>query len=598
MRKLLLAAAAMSLLAADVAAFSGEAPSYILWVPEEGFSDWQLLKSRLEGCPAAKLTAAVSPDDLGAGARDALESLARQGRVDFALRLPGNPLLTRISSDPVAPRPGDAGTLLAEARDGYRRSLGTWPRGFVPAAGGIDAGVVAAARALGFGWIATGSAASQPSSWLADDGVELVAFSTYPGLASPATGFAAPFPPAAGTFVIDENDGVSYAGALLGLLAACSTRPAAFPFQTVDAGLTSHPSMPMAAKALPPPWTGDYQAWQSSAASQGAWRLYEEAAQAVRRYQNSGSAVPETIDAAESELHRAQANVYYRLWEFPEPMALRLRGQFLSDVSAVYRKLGMTAPESFESAESALARVEPADATAAPGTESSWHVESGDGWLEFRNSGVSLAPTSASSTVVETSGTVAASSAAWTIDSLRLEWDDRFVRVIATMGGLASFPSTPYGLGPLLLDVYMDLNHIPGAGRTSLLPGRRAYVRPENGWEDALVVSGFGAQLYRGSARSRPILVIKAPVQKDEGRRRVIATLPREKLRGDPRRWRYVAITMALDPATSSRNPPRPLNATSPAAILGVLGPPEIQNRLLHRPASGFVKIPAVGAQD
>jgi hypothetical protein len=598
MRKLLLALAAMPLLAADAGAFFGEPPAYILWVPEEGFSDWQLLKSRLEGCPAAKITVAVSPDDLSAGAHDALGRLARQGKVDFALRLPGNPLLPLISSDPAAPRPGDAGTLLAEARDGYRRSLGAWPSGFVPAAGGIDASVVAAARALGFGWIATGSPASQPSSWIADNGVELVPFGAYPGLASPATGYAAPFPPDAGTFVIDENDGVSYAGALLGLLAACAARPPAFPFQTVDAGLKSHPSMPMPAKTLPPPWTGDYQAWQSSAPLQGAWRLYEEAAQAVRRYQNSGSAVPETIDAAESELHRAQANAYYRLWQFPEPTAARLRGQFLSAVSAVYRKLGMTAPELLKNAESALARSEPAAAATAPATESSWRVESGDGWIEFHNAESFLAPASSSSAVLQASGAVAASSAAWTIDSLRLEWDDRFVRVIATMGDLAPSPSTPYGLGPLLLDVYMDLNHIPGAGRTSLLPGRRAYVRPENGWEDALVVSGFGAQLYRGGARSRPILVLKAPVQKDAGRRRVIATLPREKLRGDPRRWRYVAIAMALDPATSSRNPPRPLNAASPAAILGVLGPPEIQSLLLRRPSSGFVKLPAVGAED
>ncbi len=358
--------------------------------------------------------------------------------------------------------------------------------------------------------------------------------------------------------------------------------------------MKSHPLLAKGSSPYPAPWTGDFRVWQSSGSSPWAWRLYEEAAKAVRRYQNSGSADPETIDAAESELHRAQANVYFRLSQIPAPQAGDLRRQFISILVGVYQKLGAPAPETLEAAESEATRISSAPAESfEPVPENAWHVGTGRDWIEFRNPHPAAAPTTNPST-----GTVAASTQAWTIDVLRIEWDDRFVRFIATMGGLVDSPQTPYGLGPLLLDVYMDLNHIPGAGRTSLLPGRRAFVRPENGWEDALVVSGYGAQLYRGSARSRPALVIKVPIQKDAASGRVIATLPRDKLRGNPRRWRYVAIAMALDPATASANPPRPLDASSPSAILGVLGPLENQRRLLHRPSSGFVRLLAVGAGD
>ncbi len=56
--------------------------------------------------------------------------------------------------------------------------------------------------------------------------------------------------------------------------------------------------------------------------------------------------------------------------------------------------------------------------------------------------------------------------------------------------------NAPLGFGNALIDIYIDINNKTGLGNTSLLPGRKAYLRPEDAWEYAVVISGDKKAVY------------------------------------------------------------------------------------------------------
>src|SRR5271155_2724315 len=96
-----------------------------LWVPNEAALNWDDFLATLRWNSSLRLTAAISPSALPEGMKGELSRLSDEGRVEFALRLPQDPvlpLLTRLPADDqgTPSRAADVAEQLALARQAYR----------------------------------------------------------------------------------------------------------------------------------------------------------------------------------------------------------------------------------------------------------------------------------------------------------------------------------------------------------------------------------------------------------------------------------------------------------------------------------------------
>ena len=66
------------------------------------------------------------------------------------------------------------------------------------------------------------------------------------------------------------------------------------------------------------------------------------------------------------------------------------------------------------------------------------------------------------------------------------------------MNRLEGSASAPNGFDGLLCDLYIDLNHVVGAGSVRLLEGRGAHSTVRDAWEFALTVAGAQASVPSG----------------------------------------------------------------------------------------------------
>ena len=185
----------------------------------------------------------------------------------------------------------------------------------------------------------------------------------------------------------------------------------------------------------------------------------------------------------------------------------------------------------------------------------------------------------------------------WRIEGLSVASGAEGLSIAWRLGRLESSPGTPYGLGKVMLDAYLDLNGVPGAGATTLLEGRKAYAQSRDAWEYALTVSGWGAFLYRSSPQGSPLLVAQLSPELDLERSEVRVRIPSKVLRGNPSLWGYIALAMAADPASAREGrPPLPVPAAPGTAVLGILAPLEQQQAFVKAAAAGRGRLAAVRA--
>jgi len=545
---------ALSLAAAPARA-AGRA---LLWVPAETFSDWGALDAALRAGDA-RLTIGLSPALMTPAAVKTLSPWIAQGRVEAALRLDGDPILPLVASLPAAPRPQDVVDRLATARESYRRAFGGAPAGVVPGVGAVSAQILPAVRALSFSWIAAGDYAGSSGTWASANGL-LVA----PARAWPTTDGA--------VTVVDEADGLAPEGTALSLLApSASLRPDATVSQAAAAAGATRPADPAAAW---PCWAGSLDRWTQNERSKRAWALYAEAAAALDRYQNSGLANLRALDKATADLYGAQANRFYK--DAAPEQAVALDQDFRSRLLTVYRRIHRPAPDALF----AVASGEPA--AGDDGVPTGVHVAQGPDWVEFDNP-----PASAARPPFDPAGADAGAGAPYTLKSLRVEVSTETDTVVLTYRLAALEPDAAPGrasaapqLGRLLLETYIDINHVLGAGSTTLLYDRAAFIQARDAWEFALTVSAWGATLYRPGGDSEPIAVARPDVSADAKTGEVRVSIPRDALPGNPPRWGFVAASYEADPATAAHPPVRPVLPERGTGILSLIAPLEQQKAL------------------
>ncbi|MCR4295346.1 MAG: hypothetical protein NUW21_07405 [Elusimicrobia bacterium] len=524
-------------------------PRALVWLPPETFRRWSDVDALMRAHSDLKLTIGVTPAMATPLVKAALSPWVENGRLELAARIDGDPVLTMIAGHPAAPRPQDPLERAVHARERLRKALDLVPPGLVPGAGAMDAGVASALGQSGAGWMLAGPYAEPEEPWAQTASAVIVpsgATALFDESASTASVFLA-----GAAFLTRPEQGWATVGELARTRADLHGEP------PPDA---AWPSWDPQAAAFPP----------EDAGARAAWEAYGEAAEALRRYQNSGSADLRTLDAAVELLRRCQASRYYRPSDYEGvPAGLR------TALVAVYKRLKLPAPHALYGGPAISA----ATATAGP-SEGPTGVRalSGPSWFEFRAplGTVALLPAlSPGATAAITDGGSAADP--WRILALRGDWDDAAVRLTLRVGRASSAAPRP------VYELYTDFNRVLGAGRVPLLEGRGAVVLARDAWELALSIAGDEARLFRARGGGEPdeIAVFKAQWKSDRGE--VVVAVPRSFMRGNPGRWGWAVVALAEDPSRPGRSPAASLVGADGTILLGVLAPAGQQKPILSR---------------
>lgn len=530
----------------------------LVWAPPETFTQWSKVDGLLRAKPELKLTVALTPQMATPLAKAALAPWTASGRVEIAARVHGDPVLSLVAAHPAAPRPDDALERPADARRTVERRMGLpGPLGFVPGDGALDPSLIGPLGASGARWVAAGPYDAAGGAWAAEGRAVFVPARTVPRGAMPApTDLTSP-----GPIVFDESADAE--SRFLPALAELREKPAAGWATLSELTVSSGPRPAALSVGAWPGWDGAPAAAPSDPSARAAYDAYGEAAKALERYQNSGAADLKVLEAATALLRKAQEARFFRAPEAGS--ASGLPAELRTRLLAVYKRLKAPAPDSLYAGGVSTGPVAAADLPTGV------RAASGTGWVSFENPLGSVARAPAGVPNADP----------WRVRSLRVEWDDDrvlFRLSVSRVDAVAPAPRPVY-------DVYVDLNHVVGAGSIRLLDGRGAFAQARDAWEFALTVDGGEARFYRaGPGDPEEVAALKA--EADPAKAEIRVSVPRGRLRGNPARWGYIVLALAEDPARMNRFPPAVLVGPDGAQTLGLLAPLEQQKSVLDHPGA------------
>ena len=292
-----------------------------------------------------------------------------------------------------------------------------------------------------------------------------------------------------------------------------------------------------------PAWA-DTALWNAEPAQQKAWELYGETAEALKRYQNSGSADLKALDLATQELYAAQANRYYRLLSAqgkPADDAEReLRGKLMN----VYRRMHQTPPDelytSLTTAKPDRGQTGPRPIDPAEQVSTAVRSTSGPGWLEFVNPAGTLARSPkvrrrpSSSRACGWSGTSS-------------PWSSSTSSAASRRPGSAASSWMPTSTS--------TMSRAPAHPRC--WRGGAPSPKRKDAWEYALTASAGGAVLYRSLPGGRPAVAAQMRATPDPAKQEVRVELLRTQLKGNPLRWGCRRRRLHARDAARAAQPPR-----------------------------------------
>lgn len=550
----------------------------LLWVPDTRTLDWEALRSFLERENDASFTLAIVPEEIPNEEAAWLVGLSSSNNIEIALRIPGDPILPLAKKG----RPYLAAEKIALSRLRYKKIFGALPVGFVAGGGAILPSDAKRLPRLGIRWTAVGDN-EFTNAWYGDEQLVLMPFhsilSTDLGTMPPATDTAA--------LVIDEVAGALPPGSGLAILDHLVSSSGDEAYTTVSRGIAEiHPYV--VGPESWPTWRDDLAFWNQSYSQQTAWKLYHRAAKAVTAYQNSGSASIARLNKAEASLTLARSARNFVDENLQDPT---IESDFRNALTSAYKAIRKSAPR--------ILRRRIMDPEAS-GFEEPQLVEStgGDVLIEvkadrliFTNPKGSTAalPLSLPSLAPDTTA-----AHLWTPRSLEIGWNETAVDFRIALARLSPSEKTASGFSYLLVDLYIDLNHLSGRGSTSLLSRRKGFVDPTDAWEYVLVVEDSEASLYRSLPGHPPSRIATVAPDIDLENGTITLSIPRRRLRGNPATWGYILTTMM--PKTdrrSSYRPPRPVPGETGSPLLGMLGSLDEQRDLTTKRESTYRRFTA-----
>ena len=519
----------------------------LLWAPE-GRVKAEAVSSLLQERPELILTIAAAPEDVDDPAL--LAQLADRGRIELALRIPGDPILPLIESR----RPQDAASRIVLARQSHQKAFGRPPKGLVPGAGAFSSGLLGLAAAQGLRWVSVGdyTLGEAAAAWFQQGGVALV-----PTKMLREDELWSDDAQDGAVFLMDSKTQTVPAR-----LAGCAETAA----QLAEAALRRSERSSAPGASSWPAWTGPASSLSEDPESKRAWALYAEAAEAVTQYQNSGRAGLNVLDKAVSALYATQDSRFFR----PAPAQSDAR-EFQARLRNVYKILGMAAPNALQGGGG--------PGGADPEAERGQDTDAGS--VRSGRQGSSL--------WFELVPAASSAAAPSPLTGLRVDWDEDYA-----VFSLELQPSSVPAAGPrgspgeeLILDVYIDINHRPGAGSVGLLPGRAAFLSAADAWEYALSIAGGQATLFRYSPGQGPTGIAGLKAEASAPKRGSVVRVPRSRLPGNPAAWGYLALALPANAASAAKSPPQP----SSDAILGalaVIAPPAGSSK--PKPPAGDIR--------
>ncbi len=431
-----------------------------------------------------------------------LLALKKEGRLELALQVPNAPILPLITEDPPYGYPDDVVQLIAQAKAGFFKTWNFLPQGLVLPYGATSPKLISLIERLGLSWVV--AALGLPAS---DGPYQSGSLAIWDG---------APTGKPAGTVlrIWDERE---MKGRLPLDTWSLEVKAKSGVFLLPhDAGVSS---VTWGSKEIVKlrTWTEpDGSAWIGLPEKNSAWNALRRTREALEKYKNSGQASVQRLDVAFEEIYSAQnSNFFAAMGNTTLSPALveEREHEFQATLLAVYRVIGEPPPEDlFASGPAAVPIGQHASSTTVR-TES---LPDGREHVSIQDAtGDALVPGGADLKSLDV----------WT-SSESVQW----VVTLASMTASA-------------IDIYVDLNGQPNAGTPSFLPGRPYATSPIDAWEYAITISGPSATLYRTQGAGTYGTVQTFPAITEANVVRV--TIPRDMMRGNPRRWGYQVLVMS-----------------------------------------------------
>lgn len=559
-----------------------EMRTVLLWNPEMESIDWMALQKLLRAHPDAGLTIALSPEMIPEEVRPWLAAWVKEGRLEIALRIAGDPILPLIQKQ----RGRDVIERIALARMEYKQIFDRFPDGFVAGDGALTPALAQTLERQKFKWSAVGDSAFR-TPWYTESEKPMVIFPFHvPESTAPA--YLANLKEIY-TVVLDESYGRVSGGYGIEILTGLFQETPNDRWTSASAAL-EHINPYAVGPAHWPLWSGPLDAWTAHPLQDKAWRLYSLAVGAMKSYQNSGAASLSVLNRANTHIYRAQNSQYYTVKNLK---TRAMEHAFRSHLSRVFKTINRQPPRVLSSPIKSPIPIDSAELTdieaplAEPEEKEENATQEGGAVrevleansLSFENPEDSLAALPTRMPELPEGSTA---QHLWTPHALNVTWDEASVTLTMSVQRLYADEKAPNGYAALMLELYVDLNNLSGRGATALLPQRKGFVHSADAWEYAIIATGWDVGLYRAVPGQPPALVQKLNSTTDMEKGAVTVTVPRNRLRGNPARWGYILLTLATDSLSAQSIPPRPLEGENGSPLLGLLGSLEAQKKLAN----------------
>ena len=274
----------------------------------------------------------------------------------------------------------------------------------------------------------------------------------------------------------------------------------------------------------------DLREWLGTPQQIKAWQELARVRAAAETFKNSGEADLGRIDSIFHSVYAAEASGWFSQMSAAAPNPDQTLTLYLEKIAEIYRMIKKPVPKNLFT---------PGSASSAPSVndDSSGTMAR----LDYTSDGDPRLTLTAP-------GNALRNPRYYALDRIILQSteDHLLVRAVVRMPGSGILGAGL--LNPPLVDLYIDLNGRPRAGRTRTLADRSIIFGASKGWEYAMSVTGNQAALFRSIGSDRIEWEATYPARWDPILGELEWSIPRDRVQGDFTRWGYQALVGEWDP--------------------------------------------------